>query len=268
MYWIYDIPTWALGVLVVLSFLLPALLGLVASRKWLFRTFRLSDDTNESVNGIFAGVGVLFGLLLGLVAVATWQNFDSANTLASKEASSIAALYRDVCAFPEPERDRLQDHLEKYLHFVIEVAWPAHQRGEVPNGGTILLSKFQGILTSYQPTSANQQVMLSEALTAFNKLIEARRMRMDSVTTAIPSVFWVVIIAGAFLSIVLTYTFHLPALKTHLLLTGIFSLFVGFMIFLVAALDNPFRGELSVSPESYSIVLKGLKDLDPAKQID
>jgi len=268
MYWIYDLPTWAMGIVITLSFLLPALLGLMAGRTWIYRTFRLSDETNESVNGFVAGAGVLYGLLLGLVAVATWQNYDSANTLASKEASSIAALYRDVCAFPEPERGRLQDHLEKYLHYVIDVAWPAHRRGEVPRGGTIILSKFQGVLAAYQPTTANQQGILSEALTAFNKLVEARRMRMDSVATGLPSVFWVVILAGAVLSIALTYTFHLPALKTHLLLTGIFSLFVGFLIFLVAALDNPFRGELSVSPGSYTLVLQGLQDLDPAKQID
>ncbi|QJD30099.1 bestrophin-like domain [Methylococcus geothermalis] len=61
----------------------------------------------------------------------------------------------------------------------------------------------------------------------------------------------------------LTYMFHLPSLKTHLLLTGIFSLFLGFVIFLIAALDNPFRGEMGVSPEVYASVLKGLNDLDP-----
>ncbi len=268
MYWIYDLPTWAMGTFITSSFLLPTLLGLMAGRKWIYRSFRLSDETNESVNGFVAGAGVLYGLLLGLVAVATWQNYDSANTLASKEASSIAALYRDVCALPEPERGRLQRPLEHYLHYVIEVAWPAHRRGEVPRGGTVILSNFQGVLAAYQPTTANQQVMLAEALTAFNKLVEARRMRMDSVTTGLPSVFWVVIIAGAVLSIGRTHAFHLPSLKTHLLLTGIFSLFVGFLIFLVAALDHPFRGELSVAPEAYQLVLQGLKELDPAEQSD
>jgi FtsH-binding integral membrane protein len=267
MYWIYELPTWAMGLVVTLSFLLPALLALMAARTWIYRTFRLSDETNESVNGFVAATGVLYGLLLGLVAVATWQNYDSANTLASKEASSVAALYRDVSAFPVPERRELQAHLENYLHYVIDVAWPAHRNGEVPRGGAVILSKFQGVLAAYQPTTANQQVILAEALTAFNTLVEARRMRMDSVTTGLPSVFWVVIIAGAVLSIALTYAFHLPSLKTHLLLTGIFSLFVGFLIFLVAALDNPFRGELSVSPESYTLVLQGLLDLDPTQQI-
>jgi ABC-type branched-subunit amino acid transport system permease subunit len=107
---------------------------------------------------------------------------------------------------------------------------------------------------------------LAEALTAFNKLVEARRMRMDSVTTGLPAIFWGVIVAGGVLSIALTYTFHLPNLRSHLLLTGIYSLFVGFLIFLVVAMDNPFRGELSVSPEAYQHLRAGLSDLDPAQQ--
>jgi len=264
MYWIYDIPTWLLGVLTISTFVLVAFLGLIASRRWAGRVFRLSDETNEAVNGFFAGVGVMYSLLLGLVAVAVWQNYDSANGTASKEAALIAALYRDVCAFPEEERHKLQDRLGKYLHFVIDVAFPAHRQGEIPNGGTRILSDFQGILTTYQPATANQEIMLSEAFTAFNKVIEARRMRMDAVDTGIPLVFWIVILAGAVLSIMLTYMFHLPSLKTHLILTGIFSLFLGFVIFLIAALDNPFRGEMGVSPAAYASVLKGLKDLDPA----
>lgn len=266
MYWIYDEPTWVLGLVTTLAFLLPAVLGLMLGRKWIYRTFRLSDETNESVNGYFAGAGVLYGLLLGLVAVATWQNYDSANSTASKEASSIAALYRDVSGFPEPERGQLQNYLKQYLNYVIDVAWPAHRHGEVPHGGTLLLSRFQVVLTGFQPSNANQQVILAEALTAFNKLVDARRMRMDSVETGLPGVFWVVILAGAILSIVLTYTFHLPTLRGHLLLTGIYSLFLGFMIFLVVALDNPFRGELSVTPGSYVHVLNGLAELDAARR--
>jgi hypothetical protein len=264
MYWIYDIPTWLFGLLTISTFVLVAFLGLIVSRRWAGRIFRLSDETNEAVNGFFAGVGVMYSLLLGLVAVAAWQNYDSASATVNKEAELTAALYRDVCAFPEAERHELQNRLERYLHFVIDVAFPAHRRGEVPTGGTRILSDFQSVLTAYQPATANQQIMLAEAFAAFNRVVEARRMRMDSVNTGIPSVFWIVILAGAILSIMLTYMFHLPSLKTHLLLTGIFSLFLGLVIFLIAALDNPFRGEMGVSPEAYASVLKGLKDLDPA----
>ncbi len=40
------------------------------------------------------------------------------------EASSLAALYRDVSAYPEPSRTELQDLLRECTHSVIENAWP------------------------------------------------------------------------------------------------------------------------------------------------
>jgi hypothetical protein len=264
-YWIYDIPSWQLGLLIILSFLIVGITGLLVSRKWVYKKFRISDDSNEAISAIFAGVGMLYGLLLGLVAVASWQNFDNVGGLASKEAASVVALYRDVSVLQEPAKQKLQQDLERYLIHVINIDWPAHQRGEIANGGAFLLSMFHGDLAAYQPNSSTQQVLLAEALSAFNKLAEMRRARMDAVSTGIPAVFWVVILVGALLTIPSIYFFHLPSMATHLAVTGMFSIFLGCMIFLVAAVDNPFRGEVSVSPEPYQAVLDNLKNLDPSR---
>jgi hypothetical protein len=263
LYWIYDLPTWQLGLLIVSSFLLIGLGGLLSGRPWIYRRFRISNDTNESVNGFFAGVGVLYGILLGLVAVADWENYENVDGLAGKEASAVAALYRDVSTLQDPTRTELQEDLRRYLHFVVEVAWPAHRKGESPNGGTLILSEFLGTVANYHATSTEQEIFLSEVFSAYNKLIEARRLRLAAVDTCIPPIFWIVIISGGVLSLVITYFFHLPAMRTHLMLTGLFSVFLGLMIFLVVALDNPFRGEVSVSPDAYLSVLNGLQELEP-----
>lgn len=265
MYWIYDIPTWQLGVAIVLLFNSVSLLGLMISRNWIYRKFRLSNETNEAINGYFAGVGVLYGLLLGLVAVAAWQNYDNVDKITSTEATATAALYRDISTLEQPTKKELQQKLEDYLKYVINVSWPAHRKGETPRGGTLTLSEFHRILADYNPQSMQQQVLMSEALSAFNKLIEARRARLDSVSTAIPAVFWIAILVGTVFTIVLSYFFHISSLRTHLVLTAIFSSFLGSVIFLVVAIDKPFRGDVSVSPEAYESLLNGLKDLDPVQ---
>ena len=41
---------------------------------------------------------------------------------------------------------------------------------------------------------------------------------------------------------------------THMLLGGIVSFFLGVMIFLIASMDNPMKGEVSVPPASYRLV--------------
>jgi hypothetical protein len=266
MYWIYDIQTWQLGILSVATFLGVAITGLLLSRTWIYQKFRLSNDTNEAVNGIVAGAGVLYGLLVGLVAVAAWESYAEVDNLASKEAAAVAALYMDISTLQEPEKTKLQQDMKNYLIYVIDVAWPAHHAGKGPTGNTRILSGFLGTLSDYHAKSDEQRIFLSEVFTAYNKLIEARRMRLASVDTGVPYVFWVVIIVGGILSIFLTYFFHLSSLNTHAALTGTFSIFVGLMVFLIASVDNPFRGDVGVKSDAYVSTLNSLNNMDIIKE--
>jgi hypothetical protein len=264
-YWIYDIPTWQLGILAVASFTIPSVLCLALTRRWIYRTFHVCSDIDESVNGFFAGVGVLLGLLMGLVAVAAWENYDAVDDVVAKEAAQVAAIYRDISTLESSKKHELQADLRDYLTYVIDVAWPGHRMGQVPSGGSVILTKFLHHLTQYRAKTPEQQIFLAEIFAAYNKLIDVRRVRMSLVNSGLPSVFWITILAGSFFTILVTYFFHIPYLRTHLVLSGIFSAFLGFMIFLLAAVDNPFRGDVSVSSEPYQQLLNTLDLLDPEK---
>ena len=43
-------------------------------------------------------------------------------------------------------------------------------------------------------------------------------------------------------------------IRVHLIFGGALSLFLGLVIFLIAAMDNPFRGEVSIGPEAFQTV--------------
>ena len=92
---------------------------------------------------------------------------------------------------------------------------------------------------------------------------EARRARLAAIDTGIPAVFWLAILGGTFSTIFIAYFFHVSSRKLHLILTGIFGGFVGCVVFLLAAVDNPFRGEVAVSAEAYIQLAATLNDLDP-----
>lgn len=127
-----------------------------------------------------------------------------------------------------------------------------------------MLSRFHAALARYHPRNIEQQTLQAEALTAFNKLIEARRARLAAVDTGIPGVFWLVILGGTFTTIFIAYFFHVSSRRFHLILTGTFGGFVGCVVFLVAAVDNPFRGQVSVSADAYVQLEDSLSDLDPS----
>jgi len=266
MYWIYEFSNFQLGFFIVFFYLFVGIAGLVISRRWIYNTFRISESTDDSVNGIFSGIGVLIGILLGLVAVATWETYDEASTIVGKEASSVAALYRDISTLEEPAKHELQKNIENYLHYVIDVAWPGHKKGVNLTGGTLILTEFLGTLSEYHAKSEEQKIFLAEVFAEYNRLIEARRIRLDAANAGgVPGVFWIVIISGSLITIIMTYFYHLSSLKTHIALTGFYTAALGLMIFLILTVDNPFRCATSVSSAPYADVLNDLKNLDPVQ---
>ena len=99
------------------------------------------------------------------------------------------------------------------------------------------------------------EALHAEALRQFNAFLEYRRMRLFSVNTAIPPVMWYVVILGAVINIAMVWLFDMKFI-THLLLGGLLAAYLGTMIFLIAAMDHPFRGEVSVTAEPFEALYK------------
>ena len=74
---------------------------------------------------------------------------------------------------------------------------------------------------------------------------------------------WVVAF-GALLNIMLIWMQDMER-HVHLILGGVLASILGGVIFLIAALDNPFRGEVSVGPDSIELAYQtGMKAETPA----
>ena len=99
LYWIYDIPVAKLALLITGAFVAFSWIGAIFVRPILRAFVRKRDDINDLIGYILSCFGVFYGLLLGLLAVAAYQNFSSVETIVSKEASSLSALARDVAAY-------------------------------------------------------------------------------------------------------------------------------------------------------------------------
>ena len=256
-YWIYDFPSWAIGLLFVTVFVAVASIGTLLARKsvhgWVHREPRANEMVGFSLSSFF----VLYGLLLGLLAVAAYQNFATVSDVVDKEASSLAALDRDFSAYPEPIRSRLLDHLREYARYTIEDGWPQQRAGIVPRGGTERITSLSKVLFAFEPVTKGDEIKHAEALRQFNHLIETRRARLANVTTGLPAVLWWVLAFGSLLSIMLIWLLDME-IHLHLFLGGALAAFLGIVIFLIAELDNPFRGDLSVGPDSIVQVYESL----------
>ncbi len=258
MYWIYDLPNWLFGLLMVLVFNAVGVGGLYASRPLARRLTNASGEYNDLVSWFFAGVGVFYGLAVGLIAVATWEDYTDVDGVVGKEAAILAAFYRDLDGYPADFRAKLEEEVRVYAKQIVTHEWPGHRQGLTPEDGSTLLDDIENEIMSFEPKTERDKIAHTEALRSLDDLVEIRRARFQSVGTGLPAALWAVVIIGALLNFALTYLFWVENMNLHVVLVGLFSTFVALLIFLTAAMDNPFRGEFSVSPDAIQDVINSV----------
>ena len=233
----------------MIVFVTFGLAGLYLLRGWVQRIDTGHHVYNHIVGFFLAGVTVLYAVTAGLLAIGAWATFDQVQEKIDHEASALGGLYRDTSAYPEPLRTALQEDLRRYTRQVIDVGWPMQRRGIVPNNASPVLNDFQAHFMSFEPQTERQEILAAESLRAFNDLTESRRARLNSIQAEMPGPLWVLVIAGAGICIAVTWFFRPESFTMHLWMTILFSALLALLIFLIAVLDNPYRGKISVSPE-------------------
>ncbi len=258
---IYDIPTVWFAIYCSLFFVVLTWLGLFFVKPFLRLLMGREPRNNDFVAQATAGFSLFYGLLLGLLAVAAYQNFDEVRKNVFAEASRLASVYRDASRYPDPVRSEVQALLRDYTLYVIHKDWPAHQDGVIYKGGTNRLNMIQFGILKFEPRTPGEQLLHGQTLNDFNEFVAARQSRLAGVQTAIPGVLWYAVGIGALINIVLIWMLDMRFF-THMLLGGIVSFFLGVMIFLIASMDNPMKGEVSVPPTSYQLVYDLLMQWD------
>jgi hypothetical protein len=254
MYWVYDLPSWLLGILIIAALTAYGLGGVELTRRWV-PSLHYQDHHYNDIVGFYVGtLTVFYGITLGLLMVAAKSNLSDAGAKVDREAASVGTLFRTISSYPEPFRSQLQDDLRIFTRTVIEKAWQEQRKGIIPVGNLASLDQFQRHLTGFEPVTESQKVLHVEAYHQFNKLVERRRSRIVSSTTGLPGSLWTLVVVGALINITVTWFFHVRNTKLHRLMTILMSSLLGLMIFLLVAMDHPFRGELSVGPEPFEMI--------------
>lgn len=254
MYWIYNLPNWLFSLICIGAFAIFGLAGLLLSRRHIRRLHRINHSHNDIVSYFLAAVSVFYGITLGLLAVATWTNFSDVDSKVDREAQALSGLARDVGALPNETARLVHTDISRYLNEVIHVSWQQQRKGLVPSGENAFVDRLQLDLMGFDPKNSRQQMVQSEAYHQFNEFIEARRARLDSVQMGMPACLWALVISGALITILVTLFFDVASLAMHLWMTLLLSGLLGLMVFMTAALDNPFRGNLSVTPDALELV--------------
>jgi hypothetical protein len=247
--WIYSIPTWLTGTIIIVGAIAISLLGLTCLHRFVPAHVRRAH--NDVAGFIVAIIGVINAVLLAFIAVSAWENFKKAEDVAELEANMVDNLYVDTAGLPPKLAFSVRRLLREYTQSVINKEWPAQQVGHINIQGWKPLFKLNAAIATYRPTES-MTVIDSEIMRAADDLFRARRDRLQAAKSRIPTVMWVVTLLGSALTVAFSFLFGVPELKLHMLMTGLLAASLALVIVLIVAFDCPFRGDLSVSYDVYS----------------
>lgn len=245
---------WLAAPVLAMFFMGFSMLGLWLMRRWVLPHLHLSQQGTFYTSSMVQFAMLLYGLVAAMTAVNVSQRYTHSAEIVSAEATAIASLWRDLGGYPAPLRDDARDILRGYTVQIIEEAWPKQQQGVIPHEGVAWMDHLQSRIFSFEPSTDGQRIVHAEALHAFNTLVQQRRQRVDAVQTSLPGVFWILLIPGAIVCLLLCMLYQVDNLRLQVILLLAVSMSLSMIVFVIVALDRPFIGDSGIGPDSYRLV--------------
>jgi hypothetical protein len=216
------------------------------------------SQTPDVIEYMTMMIGVIYAIVLGLAIAGVWEGRSAAQAGVMAEAQALHEVKARVQVYPATARDRVRADVDAYARFVVEKEWP-HMRnhGALLPEGTVLLDRVRRDVTRTEPASDLAAQAYQPVVDQVAAVDQARAVRGDSAGATMPGMVWFGLITGALAAVGLIFVLQIRRSARELLLAGLFSALIAFLLFLIWDLDAPFGSGLAVSADLFrDLVLK------------
>jgi TRAP-type C4-dicarboxylate transport system permease small subunit len=250
------------GVLVVGGVCLVALAGFELVQRLVPAVSR--QRHNDVAGFIYAALGVIYAVLLALVVISVWEEYQAASETVEQEANSVAEIFWLGYQLPEPEGAHIQQLARSYAEEVVHKEWPLMAQAKQPPleqeagtpAGWALIDDIRVTLHGFEPHTKAEEQLYAEGQDQVGRLADARRMRLVASEEGVPGVLWAVLIFGAIATVGFTYLFGLASTWAHKLIVLTLAAVIGLVLFTVGALEHPFEGGARIGTGAFDLILE------------
>ncbi|WP_424211032.1 hypothetical protein ACN20G_02425 [Streptomyces sp. BI20] len=208
------------------------------------RRVAADEDTSETpdvIEYMVMMVGVVYAIVLGLAIAGVWEARGAADDSVRDEAQSLYEVTQRADVYPAEVRDRIRGEVDAYVTHTVRVDWPRLVAGEAPSEeGGVLLDTLRKDVTHQKLGDELQAQSYQPLLDRIAAADAARHGRSQGSESTLPSVVWFGLLAGALVTIGLIFTLQIRRSGRELLLAGLFSALIVFLLFLVWSFDAPY----------------------------
>ena len=240
--WFYELPIWAVTILVVGGSLG---IGLAASHgvQHVLR-LKVNDEERDVAINLMQVVAAYVGIMIAFAGVQVWQDYVNSKEMVSKEAATAAELYQDLTIFgPETQPARIA--LRSYVISITRDEWPMLSKGKGSLATEAALHKVFNEIGKLSPTDDRANAIYGEMLGKVNELIDYRRGRIEDSQEGIPAILWAIGIVGGLLTV--AYASAFTPTRYNLFMTGGIAVTLGLLFLFILTVNYPYKGEFSVS---------------------
>ncbi|MFF8814720.1 bestrophin-like domain [Streptomyces pactum] len=199
------------------------------------------SETPDVIEYMTMMVGVVYAIVLGLAIAGVWEARGAAQDGVRLEAQALFEVSERAGAYPALVRDRIRADVRAYVDHVVETEWRVMiDKGELTDRGDELLRELRREVTRQLPPGEVAAQTYQPLVDRVAAVADARGAREQSAGPTMPGVVWFGLVLGAVLTVGLIFTLQIRRSARELMLAGLFSMLIAFLLFLVWDFDAPF----------------------------
>ncbi|GGO96911.1 bestrophin-like domain [Wenjunlia tyrosinilytica] len=225
---------------------------------------RIGDDDDPSqtpdvIEYMTMMIGVVYAIVLGLAIAGVWEARGAAQDGVRREAQALYEVSARAQAYPPQVRDRIRRDVDAYVGYVVHKEWPIMAAEDrLSDRGAELLGRVRRDVIAYKPADDHESQSYQPIVDQVAVADDARNARGQSVGATMPGVVWFGLIAGALVTVGLIFTLQIRRSPRELLLAGLFSALIAFLLFLIWDFDAPFERGINAASTPFIDLFPGL----------
>ena len=241
------------GILVVVGVSLLAAGGAIVLERLIPAKRR--EPHNDVFGFVYAVMGVLYAVILGMVMVTAWNRLDTARSDTYAESDALLQLYWYGQSLPQPQGAKVEELAKEYATVVTKVEWPMLARKEASPLAENLSIQLRALVQAQQPTTPAAVARFQQALDQATTLGDARQARIDLAKDGISRLLTAGIVLGGVITVGFAFLFGMKSTRVHVLVMFSLTLLASFMLLITYEFSFPFAGAANVGPEKFQLAL-------------
>ncbi|MGP3923182.1 bestrophin-like domain [Streptomyces sp. 8N616] len=202
------------------------------------------SETPDVLEYMTMMIGVVYAIVLGLAIAGVWEARGAAEDAVRSEAQALHEVSERVGPYPAAARDRIRGDVDAYVRHVVTREWPYMTEHEaLTDRGAALLDRLRRDVSGHVPRTELESQIYQPVVDQVAAADSARAARAESAEATMPGVVWFGLTAGAAATVGMIFTLQIRRSGRELLMAGLFSALIAFLLFLIWQFDAPLGRE-------------------------